>query len=436
MKMKKILALILAFCMAIILCGCDLFDDANELLSPPELTGEMAPIAKALEKSAGSDCDLKYPADGEYRSAIVLEDINGDAIYEAFAFYSTSDDEMTTMHINAICQIDGKWTSVADKTAIATGIEKVEFSDLDDDGNKEIVIGWDVNGTSEKQLSLFTFENNVLAQQLVQSYTGFSCCDLNKDGKNELFVHMLNTSEKTNKAMVYSYNKRQIEQTATCVLDSSVKSAEKPIFAALSNGQRAIYIDEIKGVGSVTEVLYFSEGELINPLLDEESLENVSTFRAASLETQDINADKVLEIPIASDLPNAISDGEKLYYTNWCSFNGELLSVKIVTMVNTVDGYYLTVPNTMVGRIAAYKDTENHVRRFYYYDAQESKLGEELFTITAIKSSKWDKEDFDRGNMVELERKDETVFVAALGSGAQDFAITIDTIKNSFYLVS
>lgn len=436
MKIKKTLAIIMAFCMAFILCGCDLFDDANELLSPPELSGEMAPIAKALEKIAGKDCDLKYPADGEYRSAIVLEDINGDAIYEAFAFYSTSDDEMTTMHINAICQIDGKWTSVADKTTVATGVEKIEFCDLDGDENKELVIGWNVNGTSEKQLSLFTFKDQVLSQQLVQSYTGFLCCDLDKDQKYELFVHLLNTSEKTNKAMVFSYNKEQIEQTATCIMDSSVKSAEKPILAALSNGQRAIYIDEIKGVGSVTEVLYFSNGELVNPLLDEESLENISTFRAASLETQDINADNVLEIPIASDLPNAISDGEKLYYTNWCSFNGELLSVKMVTIVNTVDGYYLTVPSTMIGHIAVYKDTENHVRRFYHYDPENSVLGKELFTITAIKSSKWDKEVFDRGNMVEIVRKDETVFVATLGAGAKAFAITIDTIKNTFYLVA
>ena len=436
MKIRKALAIIMALSLSVVLCGCDLFNNANELLSPPELTGEMAPIAKALEKSAGPDCDLKYPAEGDYRSAIVLEDINGDAIYEAFAFYSTSDDEMTTMHINAICQIEGKWTSVADKTTVATGVEKIEFCDLDDNGNKEIVVGWDVNGTSEKQLSLFTFEDRVLTQQLVQSYTGFLCCDLNKDKKYELFVHLLNTSEKTNKAMLFNYNKEQIEQTATCILDSSVKSAEKPILAALSNGQRAIYIDEIKGIGSVTEVLYFLGGELVNPLLDEESLENISTFRAASLQTQDINADNVLEIPIASDLPNAIRDGEKLYYTNWCSFNGELLSVKMITIVNTVDGYYLTVPSTMIGHVAVYKDTENHLRRFYHYDSENSVLGKELFTITLIKSSKWDKEDFDRGDMVEIARKDETVFVASLGVGAKAFAITTDTIKDTFYLVS
>lgn len=436
MKIKKALAVIMAFCMAVILCGCDLFEDANELLSPPELTGEMAPIAKALEKSAGSDCDLKYPAEGEYRSAIVLEDINGDAIYEAFAFYSTSDDEMTNMHINAICQIDGKWTSVADQTIVATGVEKVEFCDLDGDDNKEIVVGWDVNGTSEKQLSLFTFENNILTQQLLQSYTGFLCCDLDENQKNELFVHLLNTSEKTNKAMVFGYNKTDIEQTAYCVMDASVKSASKPILATLSNGQKAIYIDEIKGVGSVTEVLYFSQGELVNPLLDDEnSFENISTVRAASLETQDINGDGTIEIPIASDLPNAISDGEKLYYTNWCSFNGELLSVKLITIVNTVDGYYLTVPSTMVGYVAVLKDTENHIRKFYHYDPENSSLGKELFTITAIKTSKWDKEDFDRGDMVELDRKGGMVFAVSLGESAQAFAITTDTVKDTFYLV-
>lgn len=434
---KKVFAMLIVLFMCISFSGCDFIDNTNDMVSPPELTGDMSPIADALYKSVGANCDLKYPSAGDRRSAIIQEDINGDGIFEAFAFYSTNDDEMTTMHINVICQQEGKWCSVSDQTIVAIGVEMVDFCDLDGDGIEEILIGWEVNGNNEKQLGVFTFSQNILSQKLLQAYTSFMCCDLDSNGTNEIFVHLLNTAEKTNKAMVYNYMDDEMAQTAGCVMDGSVKSAEKPVLSTLSNGQKAVYIDEIKGVGAVTEVLYMSKGELINPLLDTvNTFENILTLRAASLKIQDINSDGILEIPVASELPNASDSDEKLYYTNWCSFNGEKLSVKLVTLVNTVDGYYLTVPNSMVGYLAVQKDIDNHERKFYHYDSKNNILGKLLFTVTAVDADDWASKEFDHGNKTEISRNETTVFVAELGEGASAFAITIDFIKNTFNLVN
>ncbi len=435
MKLKKAIITIIVMVMCLMICGCDIFDNKDDLVSPPELTGEMSPIAEALYSSVGTDCDLKYPASGDRRSAIVLEDINGDGIFEAFAFYSTSNDEMTTMHINAIFQIDGKWISVSDKTIVAIGVEEVDFCDLNNDGVEEILVGWEVNGSNEKQLGVFTFVENAITQLALQTYTDFMCCDLDNNGTNEIFVHLLNTAEKTNKAIVYNYNENGMEQTAGCVMDASVKSTEKPMLSTLSNGQKAIYIDEIKGVGAVTEILYMSKGELINPLLDTvNSFENISTLRAAALTTQDINNDGILEVPVASDLPNAGHGDEKLYYTNWCSFNGEKLSVKLITVVNTVDGYYLIVPNSMLGSIAVLKDIDNHERTFYRYDVANDIMGNMLFKITVIDAYEWDKEEYNK-DLSEITRTADVVFACELGEGASQIGVTMDTIKEIFKLV-
>ena len=196
MKAKKLFCLLLVICMFLNFTGCSLFDSNNELVSPPELTGEMYPIGKALRESAGNDYNLKYPTTGDRRSAIVLEDVDSDGIFEAFAFYSTNEDEMTHMHINIIRQNGDDWISVDDLTIVATGVEKVDFCDLNSNGTKEILIGWEVNGSSEKQLSVFSFENDKLVQKLQQPYTSFLCCDLDNNATNELFIHLLNTSER------------------------------------------------------------------------------------------------------------------------------------------------------------------------------------------------------------------------------------------------
>lgn len=436
MKAKKLFCLLLAICMFLSFTGCSLFDSNNELVSPPELTGEMYPIGKALRESAGNDYNLKYPTTGDRRSAIVLEDVDSDGIFEAFAFYSTNEDEMTHMHINIIRQNGDDWISVDDQTIVATGVEKVDFCDLNNNGTKEILIGWEVNGSSEKQLSVFSFENDKLVQKLQQPYTSFLCCDLDNNATNELFIHLLNTSEKTNKAIVYNYNQDGIAQTAGCLMDGNVKTASAPVLSVLSSGQRAIYIDEIKGVGAVTEVLYLLRGELVNPLLDtENSFENNLTLRAASLGFSDINNDGILEIPVATDLPNANSNSdEKLYYTNWCSFNGEKLSVKLITVVNTVDGYYITMPNSLVGSIAVLKDIDNHKREFYFYDAATNTLGDELFSIVAVELNKWESDGYDRKGMSEISRTDSTVFAARVNVLA-NVKISIDEIKNMFKII-
>ena len=84
---KKMLAIIIALFICVSFSGCDIIDNTKDMVSPPELTGDMSPIADALYKSVGTNCDLKYPSSGDRRSAIIQEDINGDGVFEAFAFY-------------------------------------------------------------------------------------------------------------------------------------------------------------------------------------------------------------------------------------------------------------------------------------------------------------------------------------------------------------
>lgn len=435
MNFKRFLCFWLVFALSVCLIGCDFTTNTDELVSPPQLTGDMYPIAEALIKSVGNGYTLKYPTSGDRRSAIILEDVNGDGKFEAFAFYQTNDDELTNMHVNLICQKNGEWVSVCDQSIVANDVETVDFFDLNKNGVMEILVGWKVNGNSEKTLTVFSFENGVLEQRMSEPYTDFLCCDIDENGVEEIFIHTLNATEQKNGAFVYAYGEDGITLIDECLMDSGVKTAETPILSSLSNGQAAVYIDEIKGVGSVTEVLYFSRGKLVNPLLDaENSMENVTTIRAASIQTTDINGDGVLEIPIATELPS-VSGDEKIYYTNWCSFNGEKLAVKLITVVNTVDGYYITLPNNLIGSIAVSKDIENHKRGVYAYDWQTDMVGERLFSICTVEIKSWKNGYYDGEQYSEITRDDENVYAFVLGDRADTWGITDTTVKNIFNLI-
>ena len=433
MRFKKILSAAVVFCIIFSLSGCEFFTaDTDTLVSPPGLEGDMQPISRALSASVKGDYQLKYPSLGDRRSAILLEDVTGDGVFEAFAFYSTSDDEMTNMHINAVCYTDGEYISVADSSVVAGGVERVDFCDLDGDGIKEILVGWEVFGSSEKQLCVYSLLEKSLTQRLSEKYTGFICCDLDGDEENELLIQQLNTSEMMNIASVYRFYEDGQERVGSCVMDSTVKTVSEPVLAKLSGGQSAVYIDEVKGAGGVTEVLFFENGELKNPLLEtENTIENIRTLRSASIKIKDIDGDGLPEIPVATNLPNVAGSEEQLFYTNWCAFDGENLITKRITVVNTIDGYYLEIPEKYAGRLAVLKDTDNHRRVFYDYNVEEGTIGERLASVSVIAARQWDDDKFNRMNMFELYRTGNSVYVGSVNLAAKE-ALNEQDLKNMF----
>ncbi len=418
MRLKRLLLSVVAAGLAALLCGCDLFTvDTDTLLAPARPSGDMLYISRAIDDSEKGDYTFKYPTAGDHRSAVILEDIDGDGKKEALAFYSTSGDEQTELHLNLIMGSGEDWKSASKASLVAGGVEEVAFSDLNQDGVKEIVVGWEIYGSSEKQLAVYEFSGGVLLQRMLERYSGFVCCDLDQNGTEEIFINNLNTGELSNRAALYTITEGGVSQVASCALDAAVKTVERPLVGMLSNGQPAIYLDGIKGIGAITEVLFLSKAKLVNPLLEGEiSPENTRTLRAASILTEDINGDEILEIPVASDLASADSGNEKIYYTNWCSFNGERLTTRLVGIINTLDGYYITPPPSWVGNIAVSKDIDRHERTFYVYDNETATVGKMLVRFKAVSKDSYKKETYQ--NWVKLSETDTTVFIGMIGEGA------------------
>lgn len=431
MYLKKAICIALICLMALSFCGCDTFTaDTDALLAPPQLSGEMYPIRLALDKATGGEYTLKYPSDGNRRSAVMLEDIDGDATFEAFAFYSTVEDEQSKMHINVIRFIDGEWKSVAEQSLVGGGIERVEFSDLNSDGVEEILVGWEIYGSSDLKLAVYSLDGNVLSQRMLQQYTSFICCDLDENGEEEIFVQHLDTAAGTNRAMLFVIDDSGVLQTAGCNMDTTVKTAYPPILSDLSSGQSAIYIDEVKGAGSITEVLFLEKGELVNPLLKGEGVaENTETLRPLGILSQDVNGDGILDIPVASVLANADpTSNETLYYTNYSNFNGESLTLKTVTVINQLDGYRFTVPSRWLDRIAVYKDTDKRIRTIFAYDDGQVNTSVRLAQICAVDES----QAGSYKEWIKLGEKDDTVFFGKIAENGDYRCITVEELKGIF----
>lgn len=435
MVIKKAISICLTFIMCLALSGCDLLTtDTIELLSPPALSGDLKPIADALDRNVKSDYILKYPSRGEYRSAIVREDINGDGNLEAFVFYSTTDGETVTMNLNFIFYSDGKWESVSNEKIVAGGVDKVEFCDLNNDGVKEFLVGWEIYGISEMKVAVYSLSGNNLTQRMLEKYTHFTTCDLNDDNTSEVLLINSNPSENINTAALYGLTKTGIVEISACELDSTAKTLNEPKISMLSSGKPAVYIDEIKGVGAVTEVLFMEKGELVNPLFQPESRETVATLRSANFTTADMDGDGILEIPIQKDVPSVTFSElkEKLYLTEWCTFNGEKLTTQSTAMINVNDGFMFTLPGKWVNNIAVLKDTENRIREIYRYNKNDIVVTESLIYFKAVRKSDWEAGKYEFDDLEKITEDDTTVYTCRISDSAKNDGVSLNTVKKNF----
>ena len=435
--LKKLISILLLLAVMFSFCGCDLFTaDTAELLSPPSLSGDLNYISQAIKQSAGDGYTLKYPSRGSYRSAVVQTDINNDGLSEAFAFYSMTDGDIVTMHINVIHNDKGKWVSAGEQHVVAGGVDKIEFCDLDNDGVLDILVGWEIYGASEKQLAVYSFTQNTVTQRMLQKYTDYVVCNLDMDNKNEVLIVDFNAAELKNTASLHTLSQEGMVQIGSCQLDSKVQSIGEPVISQLSSGKPAVYIDCIKGLGAITEVLFFDGGELRNTLYDAELQENSKTLRSASFATYDINGDEILEIPVQENVP-AVANAEiteKLYLTKWCSFNGENLTNQLTTMINVLDGYYYIIPQKWVGNIAILKDTDNRIRQIYSYDTETLTVGESLLYLRAFSKKEWESGKYTDLGLTQIAQDSESIFACKISEKAINEGLTLEAVKSNFVI--
>ncbi len=429
--LRKSLLVFLIFCLCL-LCGCDIFGTENEqLLKAPKLKGELAPIVEVMEREIGKGYTLRYPSGGDRRSAVVLRDINRDGKDEAFAFYSKAEDDMNLMMIN---NKNGDWKFADIRTLTAGGVERIDFYDINGDGTDEILVGWEIHGSSEKQLAVYNFVRGKLDLILLQNYTAYLCCDLDTDGKGELFLQQLSTADLTNKASLYKLSDGKLSETASCAMDRNVKSVISQTVSRLSTGQNAIYIDELKSAGAITEVIFLSGGKLQNPLLDETSGENVKTERSAQILAKDVNKDELLEIPVSEEITSVEGSNEKCYYTKWSYFTGENLVTSETWLINQNDGFYLIFPETWVGKIAVFRDSEKRIRRFFSLTAEG--LPAEVFAeLRIVDISLWDSADYSKSDLTELCRNKKNVIVGKTFAGSGSINTTLEELKQIIYII-
>ena len=363
----KLICALLALCL--FCSGCSVMDlDTQNLMSPSKATGDKADIQRVIEESAGS-YTFKYPQKGDYRSAVIMHDINGDGTDEAVAFYkSNTPDGVSDITVIFIDQISGEWQRIAAFQNSAAEVERVCFSDLNGDGWDSVLIGWS-NYSSANQATVFRYENGeVKPSDLEYSYTDLALEDFDRDGTDELFMSSVNTADKSAAARLLKYSEASDSLVNVSEVEMNQEVTQYASFQAgeLENGYRGVYIDGVKsGNQMTTELVYWDpeEQKLQAPFYSSDSSNKISLTRPAGVTCMDINEDGVIEIPAARPFEGnaaasntvmpamderAASSAAPAYITQWQQYfpqEKELVSIQNM-YVNTEEGYYFLMPSS------------------------------------------------------------------------------------------
>ncbi len=394
---KKLLALLLTSC-CFLFSGCNfMLPNVEELLQPPTLSEEQSAILEALQNSGlGENIQLKYPKNGEYRSAFVRHDLDGDGFAEALVFYQDPSNESRARIGILDYREDLGWERVFDYPGSNSEIDQIQFVNITNQPNSsDLVIGWaSASPRESKTLSLYHYQDRRLKVLAQESYDELAIVNFHNPGYDDIVLleHSYNGQELIAKLLTLTEDGTIGLVGEDYRLPYSYTEYVQITSGKLSDGNSALFIDGYLNDSILcTSVIYydFAAEQLSSPLLfrNEEEVDDYteSTLRTAQVYSRDINGDGVMEIPIRSyvSVPGyeQQEDLDGIYYYEFVSITPEGLSRSPLYFVNSEQRYMIRLPDEWGGRVTLTQTPRSNEWRLWVYNGSLNNLTEELLRI-------------------------------------------------------
>lgn len=427
MKKKYVLLFAMIIFVCVIFSSCDsskIIRPVESLLAPPLYHEEYAELVDVFRNSVSKDVVFCNPQDGDYRSAIIVEDVDSDGEPEALVFYrDTADSSVARMHYFNI--IDGEWASRGDFNGYGNEIKKIVITDMDGDGNRELIVIWSVSGVSTSNImSVYRTSYNFDEYKEISNEMCTVCevADMDGDSKEEIFyinqVTVSGISQRYARAIKISGD--SVVLMGEAKVDSNISSYTS-VKTEKASGESPLrfYVDALKGESQmITELIYWDKekSELCAPLLDAETMSNTVSLRYEPISSADVNNDGIIDIPSQSKTLTSESDSANIYITEWIDYSENKIRTVANTIVNYSDGYMIHLDEDEIDKTGIRDYEAQNCWVVYKTDAKGRSLGE-LYSVLKITSDRWDDKKFSEYIRV-IERDDGVICAYITQSGA------------------
>ena len=320
--------------------GCGFSFSPTDLYSLPQLPEEYTELNSSLNQLLESGAEYAAPVSGSNIQPVQLEDLDGDGEEEALAFFRNSADEKPLkIYIFTAGKQGYEQAAVIEGTG--TSIYSIAYEDLDQDGRKELLVGWRVN-TDLLALSVYTLRSGE-PEELVQgtSYVKYAVNDLNQDGLWELVV--LRADEEGNGiADYYCWQEEEFQLRTSARITSTMAELSQQgrvKSGVLQDGTPALFVTGVEeSAWIVTDILTVKNGELVNILLSDVTGVSSEIAPFSSLYPEDINGDGITEVPHPEPIPAWGNVGEDpCRRIDWYTYTSDGTKAAVVSTYHSVE---------------------------------------------------------------------------------------------------
>jgi len=435
-RRKKIIIVFLVVAAVVLLTGC-LRITADELYSLPEVSEEYLRLRAHINVLLNQGAEFAPPIRGPNRQSVQLVDLNGTGTNEVIAFFAIPAESVLKIYIFEL--IDGDYTIADTIIGVGTEIESVRYIDMDGDGVKEIVVGWQM-GSALRYMSIYTI-SGFHSQEIVGpvEYTEISDFDITGDGTDDVIVLRMPTQDAGPVAEVYSLMQDGEVVREEARLSAGIESISRILTGRLIDGTPAVFIDSegtFEKGSLVTDILAFHRGNFTNVSLTQASGVSEDTVRHR-MPSSDINKDGIIKVPALRLL---VAQSETEYFAiDWYTFQSSGRgNLALTTYHNNFDEWFLILPDNWREKVSVRREDAVPGERtiiFSYY-ADPNGLHEDFLKIYKL-SGENAEERATANNRVLLMSEGASVFAFEIVAPPDSFGLTFNTpvIKDSFRLI-
>lgn len=431
--LKKIAAAVCFITLALVLAGC-MSASADDLYTLPELSEGYLQLQGVIDSVLGSGAEYAAPTDGSNRQPVQQEDIDGDGVREALAFFNfTGSDRPLKIFI---FRNDGdEYTEIARIEGEGTSIDSVSYLDMDGDGVRELAVGWQM-GPGINMLSVYSLKGYQINQIINTNYTEYTVCDLNGDSDGDILVLRLSSSELTGEAEFYTLLADGEVERSTARLSQGTERLLRVRGTGLTDGRRAVLVEStVGGSGVITDIFAYRSSKLRNITLDEAAGISTETRRASAVYCRDIDGDGILEVPSLVPLPST-SESTQYYMTEWYSYSSYgRKDLAARTYNNYTDAWWLIIPEEWVGRIAVRREEGMVGERMIVFSlvGADGAIGRDFLKIYTLTGENREERAASGGRFV-LAEEEETICSASIlvNEGSFELPISRSLIRDNF----
>lgn len=445
--MKRVIrGMLLAACLCLLVlvssgCGDIGFTlNPQDLYSLPKLPLKYDALNTLLTEIENGGAEYAAPASGTNIQAVQMVDLDGDGQEEAVAFFRNASDEKP-LKIYIFSAKDDAYQQEALIEGTGTGIYSIAYSDMDQDGKTELLVGWRVS-TDVQALSVYSLRDGEPEELLRTNYVKYAALNLDQDDRQELVV-LRSDTEGDGIAEYFDWQDGSLlsQSAARISITMAELSQQGRVKSGMLQGEvPALFITGVRESTSITDILAVKNGELVNVVLSSVTgvSSEISDFN--SLYPTDINGDGVTEVPSSVTLPGWGYDGEEISYRriDWYSYDmdGQLTKM-LSTYHDNEDGWYLQLPAEWEDKILVTRTTSANEASVSFYIWGNGTDGPQEFLRISTLTGTGRESRAVRGNRFNLIRQSDTIYVAELmeANGTWEYGVTEDEVRAAFSLI-